>query len=219
MTENTSATGGALAPAGELIFVGTGPIQFEGAEPIQWVGAGPPPPLEDDALDDFFQTLVVGVTGLEGKWVRPRFQTEPPNLPPATQNWVSVGVMNRTRDTYAAVQHDPVGEGWDSVSRGEDLELLCSFYGPNCQGIGAMFDDGLMVAQNREVLFHSGMELTSTGDLQKRPELVKERWYSRADLSVFLRRQVVRYYPVRSLVSALITMAAPPLDKSVTVAP
>ena len=219
MTDNTSATGGPLTPSGEIVFVGSGDIEFEGAGPIEWLGVGPAPPLEDDALDDFFQALVVGVTGLEGQYVRPRYQTEPPNLPPVTRSWAAVGVVNRIRDTYAAIQHDPAGEGWDSVSRGEDLELLCSFYGPNCQGLGAMLDDGLMVAQNREVLFHSGMELTATGDLRKVPELVKERWYLRADLSVFLRRQVVRYYPVRSLISALATIAAPPLDQTVTAAP
>lgn len=219
MTANTSATGGPLTAAGSLIFVGADDIIFEGVGPIEWRGAGPPPPQDDDALDDFFQALVVGVTGLAGDLVRPRFQAEPPAIPAQGVNWAAVGVVNRQRDTYASVDHDPIGEGWDSVTRYEDLELLCSFYGPRCQTLGSLFDDGLMVPQNREALYLADMELTSTGDLVKAPELIKGRWLPRADLPILIRRKVTRYYPVRSLVSASAVITAPPLSQTVTVAP
>ena len=54
---NTSATGGFLSPLST------------------------PAPLEDQALADFFQQYVAGITGIAGNLVRPRWQAEPPNIP------------------------------------------------------------------------------------------------------------------------------------------
>lgn len=177
---NTSASGGYLAPDGVIT-----------------------PPLEDQALDDFLGDLVGGITGLDrDKYVRPRWQEEPPNLPARTVNWVAVGVVHRTSDTNAVEQHDAGGQGTDVVIRHEELDLLCSFYGPNCQAYGALLRDGLGVAQNREALFLAGMGLVSVGDLTKAPEMIKSAWYQRTDLTVVIRREVRREYSVLNILSA-----------------
>lgn len=184
MMPNNSSTGGYLTPDGVIA-----------------------PPLEDDALDDFLGDVVAGITGLDRDTaVRPRWQQEPPNLPARTINWVAVGVARRTADTNAVELHDPTaasGAGADTIIRHEDLELICSFYGPRCQAIGSALRDGLAVAQNREALLAAGMALVSVSDLTKAPEMIKSAWYNRADLTVVVRREVRREYSVLSLLSAV----------------
>lgn len=177
---NTSATGGYLTPDGVIA-----------------------PPLEDEALDDFLGDIVAGITGLDrDKYVRPRWQEEPPNLPARSVDWVAVGVIHRTSDTNAVEQHDGGGQGTDLIIRHEQLELLCSFYGPNCQAKGALLRDGLGVAQNREPLFLAGMGLVSVGDLTKAPEILKSAWYQRTDLTIVIRREVRREFAVLNILSA-----------------
>ena len=189
---NTSATGGYLVPDGVIT-----------------------PPLEDDALDDFLHDVFQGVAGIaDPKLVRPRWQPDTPNLPDRSVTWMAFGIMNRSADTFAAVIHDgaaAAGEGADVVQRNELLDIMCSFYGPNCQATGALFRDGLSVAQNREVLFLNGMGLVSVGDLKKAPELVKNVWLPRADLPLVIRREIRREYPVLNLLSAQATLIAPPV--------
>lgn len=194
---NTSATGGYLVPDGVIT-----------------------PPIEDDALDDFMGDVVAAITGLDRDTaVRPRWQAEPPNLPDRTVNWCAVGITHRKADTFASVVHGPTlggGEGADVLTRHEELDLLISFYGPACQATGALMRDGISIAQNREQLFLAGMGLVSVGDLTKAPEILKSAWYQRADLPLVIRREVRREYPVLNLISAPITLNAPPVVETIT---
>lgn len=215
-----STEAGPLAPVTDgVIFVGTGPITFEGDGPIEFDGPGDTPPLEDDELDDFMQALVVGISGLDATLVRPRWQEEPPNLPARSVNWAAIGVMNRRHEQYAYVEHDPAGEGWDRITRNEQLEVLVSFYGPNCQGVGARFRDGLAVAQNREPLLLANMGISDVGDLQRAPELIKNAFYKRADLQFVVGRQIIRTYAVRSIVAAHATVQGGPTTNTIDVNP
>lgn len=158
---------------------------------------GSPEPLEDDALDDFIQAFVVGIVGMDGQWVRPRWQPEPPNLPPKTQDWAAVGVVQRTGDTYAVEEH--ADDHLSYVIRHETLDISVSFYGPRCQALAALLRDGLGLAQNREPLFLAGMGLVSVGELERNPELVKNTWLPRVDLPFAIRRIIVRSYDIRDL--------------------
>lgn len=163
----------------------------------------PIPPIDDEALDLFMGDVIGSITGLDrDKYVRPRWQTDTPNLPARNINWVAFAVMSRRADTFPAVIHDPSGAGTDVLIRHEDLNLLASFYGPNCQGIGTRLRDGLSIAQNREVLLLAGMGLISVGDVTNAPEMLKSAWYGRADLPFSIRREVRRVYPVLNLLSA-----------------
>lgn len=185
---NTSATGGYLIP--EVL----------------------PAPLEDAALDDFLQTVLVGVTGLDPTLVRPRWQEIVPDLPDRSVDWCGFGVISRKSDTFAYIGHDGLlsqAEGADLLQRHEELNLRASFYGPNCQYYGTLLRDGLEIPQNREQLFLAGMGLVSVGDVERAPELVKNIWLSRADLPIVIRRQVLREYPVLNLLSMQGTLATP----------
>jgi hypothetical protein len=193
---NTSATGGYVIP-GVL-----------------------PDPLEDDALDDFMGDVVGAITGLDrNTLVRPRWQAEPPNLPAFGTNWVAVGVPERTRDTYPVIQHDPAaaaGEGADILIRHEQLKLLCSFYGPNCQANAGFLADGLMIAQNREAMGLAGFALREVGEPTKAPDMIKNKWTPRCDLAVWISREIRREYPILNLISAQATLNSVVITDAIT---
>jgi hypothetical protein len=160
-------------------------------------------PLEDDALDDFFQAMVVGITGLDPTMTRPRWQEDPGNLPDYGTDWCALAVVDRVAAAYPTwIGHLDQGDGSDELHRTEELTILVTFYGPHCSGYATKLRDGLQIGQNREVLLLNNMGLVETGDLRRVPELIKNRWTDRADLNVMIRRQVKRVYPVLSLLSA-----------------
>jgi hypothetical protein len=185
---NDSSTGGFLLPDGAITA-----------------------PLEDETLDDFLHDIVAGVTGLGGTLVRPRWQPEPAAIPSFGTDWLAFGIVSRRADSFAVEIHDGSGAngaGVDILIRHEELDLLCSFYGPNCQGYGSLLRDGICVAQNREALFLAGMGLISVGDLTRAPELIKNRWVPRCDLTMRLRREIRREYAVLNLRTAALSVAA-----------
>jgi hypothetical protein len=109
------------------------------------------------------------------------------------------------RDTYAVVRHDPDangGDGADILIRHEKLEVLCSFYGPNCQAMATRLGDGISIPQNREALGDAGLKLVEVGEPTKAAEIIKNAWYQRCDLSVWLRREIRREYPILNILSA-----------------
>lgn len=191
----TSATGGPLAPEPAL------------------------GPLADGGLDDFLQRLVVNVTGLPGNMVRPRWQETPPPRPPIGTDWCAIGVQRIVADTYASVTHSPHLEGNDVLKRHETLEVLASFYGPNAGGYAGDLRDGLLVWQNREALTAAGYGLLDTGEPLMVPELINQQWYRRCDMPLRLRRQVVRTYPVKNILSAAGTVVTEGPSTSFSVEP
>lgn len=159
-------------------------------------------PLEGQALNRFLQQFVVGITGLPGNMVRPRWQPEPPDIPAFGTDWASIGVTGREADTFASEIHNPAGNGSDTVYRQELLEVLVTFYGPNADQYASYLREGVSVAQNREVLQQNAFGLVSVGDLVTVPELIKNRWIYRVDLPITFRRAIEYIYPVLNLESA-----------------
>lgn len=211
MTANNSATGGYLLPDSEIEFVGSGVITFVGNGPIVWINSIPYQlPLEDDALDDFFQAFVVGITGLPGNMVRPRYQAvEPPNLPDYGTDWAAIGVMTIDSDDYPYIHHyDNILLGnnafaFDEMIRQENIEILCSFYGPDAGNYCSILRDGMYIPQNFEVLTLAGMGVTSAGPhMQKIPQRIKNQWTNRWDINLYIKRAIQRRYAIFSLVSA-----------------
>ncbi|MDT6960144.1 hypothetical protein QTN24_01420 [Cupriavidus sp. SZY C1] len=179
---NTSATGGYLAP--------TAPV-----------------PLEDDALDDLLQELVAGVTGLPGAMVRPRWQTTVPKHPEPSENWCAIGVNRQANDASPAIQHDGDGDGSDDYIRHQEIDLLCSFYGPAGKGYAQRLADGMSIPQNSEQLALSGMKFVRASDIQPAPALINQQWNRRYDLTLTLRRKITRTYPVLNLLEADLDVA------------
>ncbi len=178
MASNTSATGGFLAPLAT------------------------PAPIIDDSFEDQLQSIVVGITGLSGSLVRPRWQQVDPKQPIRTGNWCAIGLVNVIPDASAVVRHfDVAFNGYDELQRHETLEILASFYGPGSSGLAETFRDGFSIAQNREALFLANMGYVDTSSVTRLGELVNQGFILRADVTFRVRRIVIRNYPVLTIKS------------------
>ena len=155
-----------------------------------------------DALDDVLHDAVVGMTGIAGSLVRPRWQPEAPQQPDFSVDWVAFGVVRTVVDVFAYEGHHAAGGGSDSVERDELLFVLHSFYGPNSHAYCERFRDGFEISQNRDVLKAAGVGLVEVGEATILPALLKEKWVRRVDVTVTYRRRTSRTYAVLSLTSA-----------------
>lgn len=160
------------------------------------------PPLEDAALDAVFQQMIVGLTGLPGNVVRPRWQPTVPKQPEPTANWCAIGVTDSEPDANPYMQHNPAGNGSDTFLRHEILTVLASFYGPNASAYAAQARDGIFVSQNHAMLVANDMGLVNVGPKRAAPELVNQQWVRRFDFEMRIRRQIVRTYNVLNVLSA-----------------
>ncbi len=173
---NTSATGGYLLPS---------------------TTSGLPGSL---TLDQFIQTVLVGISGIDGTLVRPRWQEAPPANPPLSTNWIAFGVALDAPDIYAYVGVNP--DTSVSSQRQQGLEVQCCFYGPNAIDNATLVCDGFQIQQNLEALRAANMGFVETGQILHVPELVNERYINRYEMAVVLRREIQRTYPILSIVSA-----------------
>lgn len=174
---NTSATGGYLTP-----------------ETIDQA--------EDESLEDLFQPAIVGITGLAGAMVRPRFDPDPAKIPAPSVDWCAFSVTQQDPDDNPSIEHDGSGEGKDVYKRHADVEIFASFYGVNGGKNAARLRDGLFIPQNLEMLNLANIGFVSSGEIRLVPELVNQKWIRRNDLRLKFRRQIVRDYAVLNIVSA-----------------
>jgi len=166
------------------------------------VPTAPSPPLEDADLDAVFQQMVVGLTGLPGNLVRPRWQPTVPQQPEPSVNWCAIGVTSSDADANPAMIHNGSGDGSDILQRNEILTVLLSFYGPNASANAAQARDGIYVSQNNAVLSGFSMGLVGVGKKRAVPELVNQQWVRRFDFEMTVRREIIRTYNVLTVLSA-----------------
>lgn len=179
----TSATGGYLAPA-----LAT-------------------PPLADAGLDAILQKAVVGITGLAGSLVRPRWQPGSPKHPEPGTDWCAIGVGSILVDAGPAIEHDGAAQGQDRYARHEEFEVLATFYGPGGQANALRMRDGLAMPQNMEALKRDGVAFIEAVAIRPVPELLSQQWVRRYDLLMRFRRDVRRQYAVLNLQAAQIDLA------------
>jgi hypothetical protein len=161
-------------------------------------------PQTDDALDDILQALVVGITGLPGSMVRPRWQAVPPKQPEPNVNWMALGITNTRSDTFPSTTMYP--DGSYQLKRNEYHTVLISAYGPNSQQYLGYLRDGLFIQQNLGSLTAADAGLTSVGSIRPAPEYVNTVWRKRYDLDIYVSRQVIREYAILDIASAKITL-------------
>lgn len=170
--------------------------------------------LNDDALADFLQSIVVGITGLPGPMVRPRWQDEPPNPPDPGINWAAIGPGQYGRDWDSAqIKQD---DGSILMIRNRTMEIVCSFYGPNAQATLELLANGLDLPQNREQMQLSGFALV--GGMSPpilAPAIYKGKWYKKYDATFAVRQQQQYTYSILDLTAAQATLEVQPPGQAV----
>lgn len=179
---------------------------------LQPVGTAPP---EDADLDSIFQKLIIGITGLPGNMVRPRWQATVPKQPEPATNWCAVGVTGIEHDANSYEQINPAGN--ETFIRHEIISVLCSFYGANALNFASLARDGMYVAQNNSTLDQFEMGLVEVGSIVTAPALINQQWVRRFDLSMRIRRRVVRAYPILTILSAQATVDSDPRTETIIV--
>lgn len=163
----------------------------------------------DSDLDALLALVVRNLTGLPAGMVRPRWQLEPAQLPEHSVSWCAVGVPQITRDVHPAIVHTDDGTtAADVMLRSQELEVLVSFYGPQCVGLAHTLGDALQCGQNGDELLARGFGFIECTGVVQVPALLKAQWQRRADITVRLRRLTSRTFPVSSIVSAGATVHA-----------
>ncbi len=185
MADNTSATGGYL----------------------QAVTA----PNEGRDLDSLLRSILAGITGISGTLglIRALWQPTPPTIPEPTVNWIAFGIQNITPEagqSYLAqeeITEDQVTTEQARLSTHDSIEVLVQVYGPSCMLYALNIRDALQLGQNREQLYLAGMAFAAASNVTRVPELVGDRWYDRADITLTFRRHAERTYRVLSFVQAV----------------
>jgi len=151
-------------------------------------------------VTQFIQTVFVGISGLPGSMVRPKWQPQPPKQPDLEVSWMALGISNAVPDanSYIGTKVDETVES----QRHETLEISCAIYGPYCLEIYELLRDGFQIQQNRIELQNANMGFVQITNGRKIPDLVNERWIERIETSVFLRREIQRIYPIPTIISS-----------------
>lgn len=167
------------------------------------------PPLSDEDLVDHLQSVVVGITGLPGNMVRPRWQETPPAHPKVSEDWCALGIIRVDAEQYGGLVHNPQGAGTSTLYRNQQIEILASFYGPNRFGFAGLLSDGLLIPQNWEASKSAGIAFLEAWSVVGTAELVNSNWVRRADLRWLVSRRTARTYPIRNVLSAHGSLATP----------
>lgn len=177
MSGNTSATGGYLLPTSPL-------------------------PVNDVSLDAIMHDLIVGITGLPNNLVFPRWQPQPPTMPPMTTDWGSIGITGYEPDGFwAQMLHF---DGYSVLRHHQKMNCLATFYGPNSTSNASLFRAGLLVPQNVEAIAVFGIKVHHIGNIMHAPELINTQYISRTDVEVILAREIDRTYSILNVNSATV---------------
>jgi len=164
------------------------------------VGAGPD---YDEMLERELSQWVRAVSGLPAGMVRPRWTPAQAAQPAADVNWCGFGITSFDPDASPAFIQG--GDESSALWRHEMIECMASFYGPLSQRIVTQFRDGITVSQNNETIITAGLSLCDYSKITAFPELINTQWVRRYDITVRLRRKVVREYGIKTLVEAPVT--------------
>lgn len=180
MSQNSTATGGFLKP-------------------------NPQPPTLDTVpagltFIQFIQQLLVGLSGFDGKLVRPQWQQEPPKQPDINTNWLAFGLGSATADNNAYISVDR--DDNPQMQRNELIPIIVSMYGPQAYDNLGMIRDAFQLTQNLDSLRRANVGFAYDTPMNHIPDFFNERWYDRWRCEFFVRRQIQRVYPLLTFLSA-----------------
>lgn len=159
-------------------------------------GAGP---AYDEELEREISRWIRGLTGLPAKLVYPRWTDPQQAIPKNGTTWCAYGISGIQEDFNPAyLQGAESAEQWSH----ETVSLIVCFYGPAGLAAATQFRDGMLVAQNNDELNRAGLTFMQQGRILNLPELINNQWVRRYDLSVDLRRKIIREYGIKTLASA-----------------
>jgi hypothetical protein len=154
-------------------------------------------------LEQYIQQVIVGMTGMVNTTVRPKWQKNPAKeLPLPEDNWCAFGITTTGADANAFTEMDEDGEG-SKMQRHLELSIDCSFYGANGLSNAGKLRDGFQIAQNRDALTAANMGFKEAGDIVSAPELHGQVWFPRKDLTIVLRREIIKSFDVVSFEGAV----------------
>ena len=160
-------------------------------------------PVEDALLDNILQALIVGVCNIPGPLVRPRWQPKPPAQPDAMTDWAAVGVVDEDPEFNISLVHNGAannGAGSSTSIDNDVVTVLASFYGPTARGNAKLLRTGLMIPQNRESLFNTGLQLLEIpGKSLFVPAIVGQQTVRRVDLQMRFRRRTQLTWAILNL--------------------
>lgn len=159
--------------------------------------------LYDKELENFFHNWLQGITRLPAGLIRPAYQPEPPALPKQGTDWLGFFIAVESSDIHAT---NVVRGNEVEVHLHEVIRLAVSFYGNNARKNAKQLKLGLFIPQNRFELTSNRMGLISSGPIVTLPELVKEQWLYRADMSIAIRRHLLTTYPLEEINSVSIDL-------------
>lgn len=184
---NDSSTGGYLQPAPQFPAV-PGGVTFT----------------------QFLQSVFAGISGIDPTLVRPKWQPNAPKRPSNDQNWLALAVVGDEADANAWVGSvlDGHGNTINTTQRFVELEIQCSFYGPQSKEYMDLTRDGFQVPQNRFVMEAGGLGFFKTDKGHRVPDLLNEVWVDRWEMTYFIRQEILRSYPILTFASASGTIQA-----------
>lgn len=159
-----------------------------------------PAPLEDVALAELLQALIVGAVGLPGTLVRPRWQLRPSPTPEPAVDWCAIGVMEEESEPNISTTHLAAGQG-SSITYDVDMLLVrASFYGPNAFSNAKSLRTNIMIPQNRETLYNTGLALLAMpGKSQNASEEINNQYRIGADVELRFRRRTTLVWPILNI--------------------
>lgn len=140
------------------------------------------PGKSQEEIENILHDLVCGITGMDKKLVRPRWQPEPPTQPGKQVDWCAFGITSKEPYNFPAQIHNSEGEGKTTLITHGKINVLASFYGPGAKVLAEKLRNGLHVAQNRHFLKKNRMNFLVAGAIQSVPENVQYSWRAREDL-------------------------------------
>nr|ELR5039955.1 hypothetical protein [Providencia stuartii]ELR5081376.1 hypothetical protein [Providencia stuartii] len=157
-------------------------------------------PVYDEELERQLSRWVQSISGLDKGMVRPRWQPKQPAQPAADINWCGFGITDIPVDdspAFVSKSHEST-----ELQRHEEVVCTASFYGPHSQHHITQFRDGMTLTQNNDELGEFGLSVVSYSRITPFPELINNQWVRRYDITVTLRRKVVREYGIKTIVDA-----------------